>query len=151
MRKIVIIDDDEIYSENLEYLLNNKGFDVKRFDSTKSIFNDLKEYNPNLLLCDINFLEGISNEFINNLRKDKFFNNTPIVVISGDCTIDEIELLDIGVSEIFYKPLPFQIALRVINRLINKQSGYYLTSKLFSVIFIFPMFIFKFLAKVSSN
>lgn len=143
MKKIAIIDDDYNYGQNLSKLLKYTGFDTCNFYTIINIEDDLMEYKPDLIICDINFPEGQAKAFLKNLRDDKYFFYTPFIVISGMNYLNEKQLYSFGVNEIFYKPTSIHIINRAINKLLARQEEYLLQYKLINIILYFPKLLFN--------
>lgn len=143
-KKVVIVEDDLAFGNDLKQLFENNGFEAIIFNSFDHIDAALKLQNPNVIICDLSFPEGRADKFINQLREDEFFNLTPIVVLTGldlgDIDIDQ--LLSTGVSAVFFKPTRFNTFLIAIDKLLNKQKEYVFTEH-FIKILRYPLSVFK--------
>ncbi|MBC7473661.1 MAG: response regulator [Candidatus Sericytochromatia bacterium] len=134
MKKIALIEDNYYLSENLKHLLMVKDYDVAVYRTIESAKKGIAKFNPNLIICDISLPDGLINNLIENLRKQTIFHFTPIIILTGITTSNIDELLDLGISAVFFKPMQFADLNRAINKLLIKYPKYmyksYLTKTL---------------------
>ena len=141
---VAIIEDDILFGDDLKELFQNSGFEVINFNSFNNIDAALKIHKPNLIVCDLTFPDGRADNFINQLREDRFFNLTPIVVLTG-ADLENIQIDDLlctGISALFFKPTPFESFLRAVNKLLIKQKEYAI-SEYFIKMLRYPFRIFN--------
>jgi two-component system sensor histidine kinase/response regulator len=141
---IAIIDEDVLFSGNLKHKFNNEGFKTYVYNNYEGISESLKSINPSLIICNVNLADGIGYDSINDLRSNKFYNLTPIIVLTNinldDEQIDEILLL--GVSGLFFKPLKFDKFLKSIIQILNKRKSHEVIESSLEFIF-YPFKIFS--------
>ncbi len=120
MAKILIIEDDEKLSNQIEIFLNNNGYQaetLKKFDDT---IGDIININPDLILLDIN-LPGADGEFV--CRQIRKKSNVPIIIItSRDNELDELLSINYGADHYVTKPFNIQILLAKISSLLRRTK-----------------------------
>ncbi|MFK8006598.1 MAG: response regulator [Saprospiraceae bacterium] len=122
--QILIIEDHRA----IRILMSNflrKSFDVKTTANGYEALAWMNEGNiPNIIILDINMpkLGGI--EFLNNIRISGFFQDIPVVVVSGEEEGKTIEkCLEIGINGYMKKPFnPSDLQTKILTILKNKQS-----------------------------
>ena len=121
MPKILIVEDDEKLRKELEIFLNNNGFEASYLKSFSNTIEEILEFNPDLLLLDIN-LPNINGEYIcKEIRKT---SNVPIIMVtSRDNEIDELMSLNYGADQYVTKPYNIQILLAKINGLLRRNQN----------------------------
>ncbi len=122
--QILIIEDHS----SLRILMGNflgKSFKVKTTADGYEALAWMNQGNvPDIIILDINMpkLGGI--EFLNNIRISGFFQDIPVVVVSGEEEGKTIEkCLEIGINGYMKKPFnPSDLQTKILTILKNKQS-----------------------------
>lgn len=79
--KILIIEDNVLTLDELEYRVSEMGYDVDTAVSANEAIRKVKTFNPDLILSDINLGEGIDGiDTIKQINKDK---NIPVIYITA--------------------------------------------------------------------
>jgi DNA-binding response OmpR family regulator len=82
-KKILVVDDDEAVLEMLEAVLDYSGFGVKGCKAADTIFDDIEDYKPDLILIDY-ILNGINGgEICHQIKTNSKTQNLPVVLISA--------------------------------------------------------------------
>ena len=101
---VLIIDTDEASRQFLAKTLQKQDFQVIEAESAMEGLQKISESIPHIISCDANILDMRVYEFIQRLRQEKKFANTPIVVFSGDPDPDEMDhCLQAGGNEYYVK------------------------------------------------
>ncbi len=122
MAKIMIIEDDpsisKLISENLEKWQMN-SYITKDFNNIIDQFN---EYQPDLVLLDIN-LPVYDGYFWNQeIRK---ISKTPIIIISSrNSNMDQIMAMNMGADDFVEKPFSVDILVAKINALLRRTYDF---------------------------
>ena len=124
MKKIALIEDNYHFYDNLRTLLAFKNFKIEVFKTLKAAEDGLEYYNPDLILTDLNMPDGDGSNTIEKLRKNTFFNYTPIIIITGSSNIDNDKLLSLGVYKVLTKPVPFKTLHYYILKSLKKRERY---------------------------
>ena len=84
MAKILIIDDDNDFTEATKIILNSRNYEVISADNTKEGLLLLENDNPDLLILDV-MMENKAAGFIisRQVRKNPKFLNLPILMLTG--------------------------------------------------------------------
>lgn len=112
MKKILIVEDDQILQEELKALLDNASYEavvLKDFTKSKEI---ILEVNPDLVLLDIN-IPNINGEIL--LKQIRNESNVPIIMVTSRMNeIDEVLSMSYGADDYITKPYnPTILLLRI--------------------------------------
>ncbi|AKN31594.1 XRE family transcriptional regulator [Clostridium carboxidivorans P7] len=121
MKKIIIIEDDEVIREELQNFLMKYGYEVK----TPVDFNDIIQYveneNASLILLDINLPLYDGYYICRELRKT---SDIPIIIVtSRDSEVDELMSMNLGADDFITKPYNTDILLARITNLLKRTYG----------------------------
>ncbi|MGG7057918.1 response regulator transcription factor [Clostridium nigeriense] len=118
VKKIVIVEDELFMREELQYILENEGYDTFCITKFSNAIDEIISASPSLVLLDLN-LPGISGfEICKGLRNK---SNVPILVLTGrDQMKDELHALNIGADEYINKPCHKERLLARITNLLRR-------------------------------
>ena len=102
MTRILVVEDEESFSEALAYLLGKEGFDVVVADTGTAAVELFDKHGADLVLLDL-MLPGISgNEVCRIIRQT---SQVPIIMLTAkDSEIDKVVGLEIGADDYVTKP-----------------------------------------------
>lgn len=121
MKKIVIVEDEIFMREELNYILENEGYDTVCIDKFINVSEKIISASPDLILLDLN-LPGISGFEICKEVRSK--SNVPILVLTGrDQIKDELHALNIGADDYINKPCHKDRLLARINNLLRRLDS----------------------------
>ena len=104
MKKILIVDDNELMIEVMTYILINNGYDVIALNNGAEVFNKIKANHPDLIILDA-ILPGMNGREICQLIKlNKATKDLPVIMCSGDETIDEALHQKGAPNDVLHKP-----------------------------------------------
>ena len=83
MRQLFIVDDDYDILLSLKIWFTKKGFDVKVFEHSKPLFEELYRSMPDLILLDVN-LNGEDGRDICKRIKREFIISRPVILFSAN-------------------------------------------------------------------
>jgi len=119
-KKILVVDDNPHILEAVELVLDTEGYDVKTVTKSEGVEDEIKAYNPDLILLDL-LLSGRNGEEITHLLKaDKSTKSIPIVIISAHPTAEKTAK-DAGADGFIAKPFDINDLLQKIESLIPKK------------------------------
>lgn len=79
----MIVDDDSDIVEILSYVLLEAGYETRVLTHGETIFNDIKEFKPTLILMDV-MLGGMDGRNIcHSIKTDASTSSLPVILISG--------------------------------------------------------------------
>ena len=114
MKKILVIEDEEIIRNELKVLLQNSGYEVKVLEDFENIRDDIKKIKSDLILLDIN-LPNINGEIL--LKEIRKMSNVPVIMVtSKNSEVDEVLSMSYGADDYVTKPYnPTILLLRIQN------------------------------------
>ncbi len=121
MRRITIVEDDEVIREELKSFLEKYGYDVYTPTNFEDIINYIKNNSTDLILLDINlpFFDGY--HICKEVRK---FSEVPIIIVtSRDSEIDELMSMNLGADDFITKPYNTQILILRIESIFKRVYG----------------------------
>lgn len=114
MKKILIIEDEEIIRNELKTLLENSGYSALTLENFTNIKEKIKNSKSDLILLDIN-LPNINGEMLlKEIRKE---SNIPVIMVtSRSLEVDEVLSISYGADDYITKPYnPTILLLRIQN------------------------------------
>lgn len=123
MKKILIIEDDKVVSDELKILLQQQGYVAYQLFHFTSVVERIIEFQPDLVLLDIILPNTNGQSVLRELRKQ---SNIPVIMLtSKNSDIDEIMSMSYGADDYISKPYnPTLLLLRIetLFRHLEKQS-----------------------------
>ena len=121
MQKIMIIEDDPVIRDELALLLSNEGYQTVAVTEFTNVAMQVLEYNPNLILLDLNLPERDGLSLCADIRKASAI---PIIfVTSRDSAVDELRALSLGGDDYITKPYNIPVLLARIKVVLRRSSG----------------------------
>ncbi len=120
MPKIMIVDDDRLTVSLLTTLLELDNFKVVSVADGGSALRRAKEEKPDAFVVDFHLSDGSGTDFIKNLRAEKQFRTTPIVMASG--LNREEEAKEAGADHFMIKPFDPGDLVDILNDLLAEDS-----------------------------
>lgn len=121
MKKIVIVEDDEIIRDELNSFLSKYNYEVVAPIDFENIVEDILKEKADLILLDINlpFYDGYY--ICREIRKE---SEIPIIIVtSRDSEMDELMSMNLGADDFVTKPYNTAILLARIAALLKRASG----------------------------
>ncbi len=103
MKKILIIDDDEIFTKTLTDFLSKEKYDIYHAKNGLEGLNILEKNEPDIIILDLLMPKMGGMEFLEELRNKKLGREIPILISSQLSKIEDISKaivagMDIGVK-----------------------------------------------------
>lgn len=119
--KILIIDDEDLFREDLASLLNDEGFEcVTASDGEKGI-KKAQDFAPDIILCDISMPGKTGIDTLDDLKR--LYPDICIIMITAFGSLEtSLEAFRKGVSDYILKPLVFEDVLQKIRNLLKYQE-----------------------------
>lgn len=124
MKKIMIVEDDEVIKDELSELLKNSSYlveSIKNFEKSKE---EIFKYNPDLILLDINIPYLNGELLLKEIRKE---SSVPVIMVTSKSgEIDEALSITYGADDYITKPYnPTILLLRIQNifKRINQNNN----------------------------
>lgn len=121
--KIYIVEDDVSISLLLKDYITKYGFDVKVANDFEDIMKEFNEFNPDLVLLDINLPKYDGFYWCRKIRQK---SKIPIVFISArDSGMDQVMALESGGDDYITKPFYYEVVMAKIKSQIRRSFGDY--------------------------
>jgi len=121
MKKILIIEDDEVIREELQSFLKKYGYEVNAPVEFNNIIECVKKENAHLILLDINLPEFDGYYICREIRKT---SDVPIIIVtSRDSEVDELISMNLGADDFVTKPYNTEILLARITNVLKRVYG----------------------------
>ncbi|MGI0485917.1 response regulator [Pantanalinema rosaneae CENA516] len=117
--RILVVDDDSLLLKGLQQLLSKWGMDVLTLRTVEGFWSSLVDYNPDLLILDVD-LPGCSGiDLCHAIRQDNHWNALPILFLSAHRQPESIHrLYAVGADDYIAKPFTEpELVTRILNRL----------------------------------
>jgi len=116
MKKILILDDDPDILEILSLVLVENGYEVRALSCGDTVFDDIKDFQPDLILMDI-MLAGLDGRSICKEIKDNHLTYfVPVILISGTHDLAESLHLPGAPNDFVAKPFDIDYLLNKIEK-----------------------------------
>lgn len=121
MTKILLVEDEDSFSDALSFMLQKEGFEVVTADDGNTALELFARENVDLILLDV-MLPGRSGiEVCTEIRKT---STVPIVMVSAkDGEIDRVLGLEIGADDYVTKPFSSRELIARIRAVLRRQNG----------------------------
>ena len=114
MKKILIVDDNELIIEVMTYILENKGYEVMSLHDGDEVFNQVKAGHPDLIILD-DSLPGMNGRDICQLLKlNRSTQNLPVIMCSGNDDIEESLLQKGAPNDVLQKPFDINSLIDIV-------------------------------------
>jgi CheY-like chemotaxis protein len=124
---VLIVDDDPAIVDTFAQVLRLEGYDVRTALSAEDAMRAVDEGGPDAILVDYNMPVANGAEFLRRLRACEGHCDTPVAIVTGDCTLDDApgtELHQLG-ARLVFKPLFVTELVDLTARLlVGRRSGH---------------------------
>jgi two-component system, chemotaxis family, response regulator PixG len=120
---ILCIDDSPFVCDRLEQIFEQEGYQfISVMDSLKAIPIVIAK-KPDLIFLDLVMPNANGYEICSRLRKIGTFQNTPIVILTGnDGVIDRVRAKVVGATDFLTKPVQSELVLDIAQKYLNPVS-----------------------------
>lgn len=121
--KVYIIEDDSSISLLLKEYISKYEFDVKIVEDFEDIMNEFHEFNPSIVLLDVNLPKFDGFYWCRKIRQE---SKIPIIFISArDGGMDQVMALENGGDDYITKPFYYEVVIAKIKSHIRRAYGDY--------------------------
>lgn len=116
MKKKILVIDDEITIRTLLEKFLNQTYDVTALSNGQEGLNWLQTGNlPDLMIVDLEMPSMNGYEFIQNVRSSGYFQDIPIMMLSGvDSSTERVKCYQLGANDFMIKPFnPEELSLKI--------------------------------------
>ncbi|MCM3715297.1 response regulator transcription factor [Halalkalibacter oceani] len=123
MQKIMIIEDDPKIAEHLQSYLLKYGYDVKVVEDFLRVLNAFTEYQPDLVLLDINLPSYDGYYWCRQIRKESI---CPVIFLSARIgEMDQVMALENGGDDYITKPFHAEVVVAKVRSQLRRAYGEY--------------------------
>lgn len=120
-KKIFVIDDEIEIVELTKMILEKEGYLVMGTSSGVQIFEQLKDYRPDLVLLDINMPDMDGWEVLRSIKMDPYFSSVPVVLFTIRSELrDKIHGMQWGAYDYITKPFSYDELVSRVQRIFQK-------------------------------
>lgn len=122
MKKVLLVDDDEIFAQIVEFALKQNNYLVSIARNSEEAKEKLKFSMPDIILLDIMMpgVDGIT--FCKELRKDPSSAAIPILIVTAKGQREDISAaIQAGANGYISKPFKLSRLVARIEEIINKE------------------------------
>ncbi|HEX2907617.1 MAG TPA: response regulator [Phototrophicaceae bacterium] len=124
MTKILVIEDEPLILKNVADTLKLEGFDVQGVGNGRSGIEKAKEYQPNLVICDIMMPELDGFDVLIELRQNPITANIPFMFLTARTDRDSWRRgMELGADDYLMKPFTAEELLQAISRRIERYES----------------------------
>ena len=121
--KILVIEDDENIRENIQELLEAKGYHVKTASNGKQGILEAIDYRPSLILCDVMMPKMDGFKVLEYIRKTAAIQNTPFIFLTAKVDLQDVRQgMDFGADDYLIKPFTSKTLMASIETRLKKQQ-----------------------------
>ncbi len=123
MNKILVIEDDESYLDNIKILLEEEGYSViTASNGSKGIQRASKE-NPDLIICDIMLPDISGHSILEELRKRQKTKFVPFIFLTAKSSASDVrEGMNLGADDYLTKPFLADDLLKAVETRLEKYK-----------------------------
>lgn len=115
-KKILIVDADADILEMVSMLLVDNGYAVRELSSGETVFKNIKEFQPDLILMDV-MLAGMDGRSIcKEIKDNQLTCLVPVILISGTHDLAESLRLPGAPNDFVAKPFDIDHLLQVVDK-----------------------------------
>ena len=120
MTRILVVEDEESFSEALSYLLGKEGFDVAVAGSGPDAIVEFDKNGADLVLLDL-MLPGLSGTEV--CRQLRTRSNVPVIMLTAkDSEVDKVVGLELGADDYVTKPYSSRELIARIRAVLRRQG-----------------------------
>lgn len=121
--RIQVIEDEINIRENIQELLEAKGYDVRVSPNGKQGVLDAIDFKPHLIVCDVMMPKMDGYKVLEYIRKTSIIQNTPFIFLTARVDKNDIRQgMDLGADDYLTKPFTYKELLRAIESRLRRQQ-----------------------------
>lgn len=124
MQRILVIDDDDELRSDVIDILKFKGFITEGAINGKLGLQAVKDFHPNLILCDVDMPDLNGYEVLDSLNQDPDFQDITFIFLTGASSMENLRKgMNLGADDYLTKPLQIDDLLKAIATRLKKNEN----------------------------
>ncbi len=120
MTRVLVVEDEESYSEALAYMLRKEGFEVVLAENGPSALEEFDRHGADLVLLDL-MLPGLSGTEVCRAIRAK--SSVPVIMLTAkDTEVDKVVGLELGADDYVTKPYSTRELLARIRAVLRRRG-----------------------------
>ena len=120
MSRILIVEDEESFSDPLSYLLGKEGFEVEVVDNGLDAITEFDRNGADLVLLDLQLPGQSGTEVCRQLRQR---SGVPVIMLTAkDSEIDKVVGLELGADDYVTKPYSSRELVALVRAFLRHQN-----------------------------
>ncbi|XAS64587.1 response regulator [Pseudarthrobacter sp. So.54] len=120
MSRILIVEDEESFSDPLSYLLGKEGFEVEVVDNGLDAISEFDRNGADLVLLDLQLPGQSGTEVCRQLRQR---SSVPVIMLTAkDAEIDKVVGLELGADDYVTKPYSSRELVARVRAVLRRQG-----------------------------
>lgn len=116
MYNIILIEDDQGLSDNIEYFLHKESFNVFKFSSAKQFLQEIDNIKVDLIICDVMMPDVDGFELLSELKNSNKNINVPFIYLTALTDMKALRKgMNLGATDFLTKPFQKDELINVIN------------------------------------
>src|ERR1700709_956246 len=121
--RIQVIEDEINIRENIQELLEAKGYEVRVSANGKQGVLDAIDFKPHLVVCDVMMPKMDGYKVLEYIRKTSIIQNTPFIFLTARVDKNDIRQgMDLGADDYLTKPFTYKELLKAIESRLKRQQ-----------------------------
>jgi two-component system sensor histidine kinase/response regulator len=121
--RILVIEDELNIRENLQEMLEAKGYAIRTAPNGKQGVLEAIDFRPHLILCDVMMPKMDGFKVLEYVRKTSIVQNTPFIFLTARIDKSDIRLgMDLGADDYVTKPFTSKELLKAIESRLRRQQ-----------------------------
>ncbi|MDQ6814617.1 MAG: response regulator [Bacteroidota bacterium] len=121
--RIQVIEDEKNIRENIQELLEAKGYLVRVSLNGKQGVLDAIDFKPHLIVCDVMMPKMDGYKVLEYIRKTSVIQNTPFIFLTARVDKNDVRQgMDLGADDYLTKPFTYKELLKAIESRLKRQD-----------------------------
>jgi len=121
--KVLIIEDEQFIRENMQELLEAKGYQVRTAINGKQGVLEAVDFRPSLIVCDVMMPKMDGFKVLEQIRKTSSIQNTPFIFLTAK--VDKLDIrqgMELGADDYITKPFSTKELIGAIESRLKRQD-----------------------------
>lgn len=121
-QRILVVEDDLLNRMFYCEVLQRRGYEVREVDDGALVMDNARNFDPELVIMDINLPHVSGIELIERLKADSRLSEAPVLAITAYVgKLEEQRIREAGAADYLSKPVSMKTFVSAIERLLPKH------------------------------